>query len=189
MPREKQPHPITERLAAAVAAGEPEEAPNRVKEALEELCADGALELPEGFRRPLPDTYARRLLYRDPELAFTAVAMAWGPGQGTLLHDHAGIWCVECVIEREILVERYELLEEADGGLCRFVPRGSVRAAVGAAGALIPPLEYHVMRNPRAEGTCVTLHVYGGELDHCSVFVPDHDDLYRREPRQLSYTD
>ncbi len=25
--------------------------------------------------------------------------MTWGPGQGTPLHDHAGIWCVEGVVE------------------------------------------------------------------------------------------
>ena len=44
--------------------------------------------------------------------------MTWGPGQRTALHDHAGIWCVEGVMEGEMEVIRYELLEEgADGAL------------------------------------------------------------------------
>ena len=50
--------------------------------------------------------------------------MTWGPGQRTALHDHAGIWCVEGVVEGEMAVTRYELLEEEEDGLCRFAERG-----------------------------------------------------------------
>ncbi len=72
--------------------------------------------------------YCRRLLYRDPELGFTAVVMTWGPGQQTALHDHAGIWCVEGVIEGKMEVTRFELLEELESDLCRFAEREQARA-------------------------------------------------------------
>jgi len=31
--------------------------------------------------------------------------------------------------------------------------------------------------------------VYGGEMDHCHVFEPSGDGVYRRVTRSLSYTD
>ena len=53
--------------------------------------------------------------------------MTWGPGQGTPLHDHAGIWCVECVVEGEMEVRQYDLVEE-NAGSFRFVPQPSIEA-------------------------------------------------------------
>jgi hypothetical protein len=35
----------------------------------------------------------------------------------------------------------------------------------------------------------VTLHVYGGEMDHCHIFEPAGDGTYRRQRRALSYHD
>ena len=83
----------------------------QVKSALQQALR-GGLELPPAFRQPRPDTYARRLLHRDPDGRYTAVVMTWGPGQGTPLHDHAGIWCVECVVDGEMEVRQYDLVEQ-----------------------------------------------------------------------------
>jgi hypothetical protein len=33
----------------------------------------------------------------------------------------------------------------------------------------------------------VTLHVYGGEMDHCHVFEPSGDGSYRRVRKDLAY--
>jgi hypothetical protein len=81
--------------------------------------------------------------------------------------------------------------EEGDG-LFRFARRGSAHACAGSAGALIPPFEHHVLANTRPDRTSLTLHVYGGEMDHCSVFEPVDpagDDLYRRVSKKLEYTE
>jgi hypothetical protein len=115
--------------------------------------------------------------------------MTWGPGQGTILHDRAGIWCVEGTVSGEMEVLQYELAERTRGGGYRFVERGRVRALAGSAGALIPPFEYHVLRNGLADGVSVTLHVYGGEMDHCHLFEPAGDGAYRRVERPLAYHD
>ena len=172
----------------AVRLGAAEIVVPRVKTALEELLAAAPLRLPEPFRQPCADTYARRLLHRDDEIGYTALVMVWGPGQATALHDHAGIWCVEAVVEGEVEVEQWELLEERAEGRCRFVHRSTRRAGIGAAGALIPPLEHHVLRNPSPTANAITLHVYGGKKTSCSVFVPEVGGTFRRAQRELAYS-
>ena len=181
--------PLIENLRAAVLLGETAAIAERIKEVLEETIPAEGLRLPERFRRARPDRYCRRLLYRDPQLDFTALVMTWGPGQRTALHDHAGIWCVEGVVEGELEVTRYELLAETAGGLCEFAERGGVRARAGSAGALIPPFEHHVLANVDPGNIALTLHVYGGEMDHCGVYQPEAGGGYRRLAKQLAYDD
>ena len=69
----------------------------------------------------------------------------------------------------------------------RFERRSKVIAGRGSAGCLIPPFEYHTLGNAAATPS-VTLHVYGGEMDHCHVFEPQTDGSYRRVRKDLSYT-
>jgi 3-mercaptopropionate dioxygenase len=180
--------PLIERLRQAVQLGDVAAITERIKEDLEDFIPAEGLRLPARFQRCRADSYCRRLLHRDADLGFTALVMTWAPGQRTALHDHAGIWCVEGVVQGEMEVSRFELVEE-EGGLCRFTERGAVNAAAGTAGALIPPFEYHVLANARPDAASLTLHVYGGEMDHCSVFLPAGDGRYRRQSRTLTYND
>ena len=156
-----------------------------VKHALQDSLACGALQLDGRYRQPRPDTYARRLLYRDPRDRYTMVVMTWGPGQRTALHDHAGIWCVECVVEGMMEVAQYDLTAES-GGTYTFVERSRIKAGRGSAGCLIPPFEYHTLANDAASPS-ITLHVYGGEMDHCHVFEPAGDGTWRRARKELAY--
>jgi predicted metal-dependent enzyme (double-stranded beta helix superfamily) len=180
-------HPLIDRLCAAVRLKDTNAIAERIKNDLESFIPDEGLILPERFRRVKPDSYARRLLYQDEELGFTALVMTWGPGQRTALHDHAGIWCVEGVLEGEMEVIRYELMEEERDGLCHFAERGSAHAVAGTAGALIPPFEHHVLANARPDRASLTLHVYGGEMTHCDIFEPLGEERYQRCSRELSY--
>lgn len=177
--------PLRERLDAAVGAQSTAQVAEQVKGILQESLRSNALVLPSRFHTPRSDTYARRLLHRDPAGRYTIVVMTWGPGQGTALHDHAGIWCVECVVEGNMEVAQYELVSE-EGGTFRFIQRSRVHAGRGSAGCLIPPFEYHTLANA-ADALSITLHVYGGEMDHCHVFEPSPDGAYRRLTRALSY--
>ena len=52
-----------------------------VKEALCRAIA-GGLSLPEPFRKPCEERYARRLLYQSPRLGYTALIMVWHPIRG-----------------------------------------------------------------------------------------------------------
>ncbi len=111
--------------------------------------------------------------------------MTWGPGQGTPIHDHCGMWCVEGVWSGALEVVQYERLADDDGH-CRFQPVGSIQAGPGSAGSLIPPHEYHSIRNPSEDALAVSLHIYSGNMTRCAVFQPlpeSHD--YERCERNL----
>ena len=56
---------------------------------------------------------------------YSAIVMTWGPGQGTAVHDHGGLWCVEGVVDGEIAVTQYDVEPEPDG-YYRVTPIGSL---------------------------------------------------------------
>lgn len=177
---------LIHRLDACVARSEVATITAQVKQTLQNLTRESAIRLPEPFRRPGAEGYARRLLHRCPRTGYTVVVMAWGPGQQTELHDHAGMWCVECVVEGEVNVTQYDLLEKNDGR-CRFECKGATRAGVGEAGCLIPPFEYHVLGNALPDRTSISLHVYRGEMDRCNLYVPQEQGWWERVSKQLQY--
>ena len=158
-----------------------------VKQVLEETFAAGTEFLDARFLVPNPERYARRLVHRDPDNRYTVIAMVWNVGQGTPLHDHAGIWCVECVYKGGIRVTSYNCHGgDPEHDIVQFKQETVIHAGVGQAGALIPPFEYHVLEND-GDTPAITLHVYGGELDHCHIFEPVENGWLRRY-RELSYT-
>jgi predicted metal-dependent enzyme (double-stranded beta helix superfamily) len=175
------------RIDDAVRLTDPEAITGRIKQELERAIRARAVDLPDRFHAVRPDSYARRLLHRNDDLGYTAVVMTWGPGQSTPLHDHAGIWCVEGVVEGRMDVTQYDLVDES-ADACRFEAKGCVHASVGSAGCLIPPFEYHVLANA-LDRPSITLHVYGGEMTICHVFEPAPDGRYVRRERPLSYHD
>ena len=175
------------RLDAAVQLGDTAAITARIKRELEGAIHSREVTLPERFHRTRPDGYARRLLHRSDTLGYTAVVMTWAPGQRTPLHDHAGIWCVEGVVEGRMDVTQYDLVDESSDSY-RFEEKGCVHAAVGSAGCLIPPFEYHILANA-IDRPSITLHVYGGEMTTCHVFEPLADGRYVRQERALRYDD
>jgi len=179
---------LIDRLDRAVQAADAEQVTREVKDTLEEMLTSGTLELPAELVEPRPDRYARRLLHKSDALGYSVLVMTWGPGQGTPLHDHAGMWCVEGVLCGDIDVTQYELLEE-QGGRYRFRRQNTVSAGVGNAGALIPPFEYHTIANSSATDKAVTVHVYAGEMTSSTCFLPANDGWFDRQQRQLSYCD
>ena len=175
------------RLDKSVEAGSPEAITAAVKVDLEEMLGGRRLNLPPAFVEPDASAYARRLLHRDPAGRYTAIVMTWGPGQGTAVHDHGGLWCVEGVVDGEIAVTQYLVQPEPDG-YYRVTPIGALVAGTGSAGCLIPPTDHHVLANARPSRASVTLHIYGGDLDDCKVFLPaTADGRYVEQDRHLSF--
>jgi 3-mercaptopropionate dioxygenase len=177
---------LVERLDRSVAAGDPESITAAVKADLEHLLGRRALSLPAALCAPLPQTYARRLLHRDPAGRYTAIVMTWGPGQGTAVHDHGGLWCVEGVVAGEIAVTQYQVDPEPDG-LFQVRAIGQITAGIGSAGCLIPPTDHHVLANARPDAASITLHVYGGDLNDCLVFLPAADGRYTASRKTLGF--
>jgi predicted metal-dependent enzyme (double-stranded beta helix superfamily) len=178
---------LIRRLDVAVAVKDDAVRAQNVKRVLEDIVASGEQFIEPQFLTPAPDRYARRLMHRAPQDRYTVLAMVWGVGQGTPLHDHAGTWCVECVYRGRIRVTSFSVRGgDPEKGVVQFEKETVIMAGVAEAGALIPPFEYHMIENPDPS-PAVTLHVYGGEMTYCHVFRPV-DGGYLREYRELSYT-
>ena len=171
----------------AVAKPTFEEIAGSLKTGLQTLIRDRQIALPEAMCGVCEDHYGRRLLYRSPEHGYAIVAMIWGPGQGTALHDHAGTWCVEGVVQGRIEVTQYDMVERK-GDAWRFDRQDTLTTGVGAAGSLIPPFEYHTIRNAEGAAPSITLHIYGREMDQCTVFEPQGEDgWYQSHSKPLTY--
>jgi predicted metal-dependent enzyme (double-stranded beta helix superfamily) len=160
-----------------------------VKGCLESACLAGDSWLPQHYLTPNPDRYARHLVHRDPRGRYSVVAMVWGSGQGTPLHDHSGTWCVECVYRGRIEVVSYSRRANVDSelGVLDFAEESRAVAGVGEAGALIPPFEYHTIANA-GSAPATTLHVYGGEIKQCRIYEPAAGGGYLPRVIELCYT-
>lgn len=150
-----------------------------LRAALREAIADSRIQLPACVHHPIEDHYARRELYRSAAHGYSIVAMSWGPGQGTPLHDHSGLWCVEGVWLGQLEITQYQLLER-DGERFRFRAEPAVLGDCGSAGSLIPPHEYHTLRNTSDDDLAISVHVYQGEMTRSAVFEPEADGWYQR---------
>lgn len=175
---------LIEALDAAVDQDADEAIAASLRGVLCRAIRDRGVQLPASVHVPIEGHYARRELYRSPRLGYSVVAMTWGPGQGTPVHDHAGLWCVEGVWEGELEITQYECLQEGTAD-CRFRPAGTLVAGAGSAGSLIPPHEFHTIRNPSDEAIAISLHIYQAPITACSVFEPAGGDRYRRCARAL----
>ena len=149
-----------------------------------ELIKSKAVSLPDCVFEPVEGHYARRELYACPERGTTIVAMTWAPDQGTPIHDHCGLWCVEGVWQGQLEITRYEL-EEEDGDRARFTRYETLTAGTGSAGSLLPPHEYHTIRNPSKDRIAISLHVYQKAMGTCATFTPIEGDWYLRGSKTL----
>jgi len=176
-------------LDQAVAGGDDHSRCQGVMQALIAAVGDGADFLAPEFLEPVSEGYARRLLHKAADGSYSIVVMVWGPGQSTPLHDHAGMWCVECVYQGEIMVKDYSRIANRDStqGILDFVEEREMVAGTGEAGKLIPPFEYHTIGNV-TDKPAVTIHIYGGEITTCQVFTPVEQGGFRLEVKQLGYS-
>jgi predicted metal-dependent enzyme (double-stranded beta helix superfamily) len=176
---------LIDAIDAAVAHDSTRAVTDSLRNSLCNLIRGQEVKLPNCVFETAEGRYARRELYQSEDHGYCVVAMTWGPGQGTPIHDHCGMWCVEGVWSGALEVVQYERLENEDGHY-RFQPVGSIQAGPGSAGSLIPPHEYHTIRNPSDDAVAVSLHIYSGQMTHCATFQPlDDNEHYERTDRKL----
>lgn len=172
-------------LDAAVTSGDEHAITAALRNTLCAMIRDRDVHLPDCVHEPIVDHYARREIYRSERHGYSVVAMTWGPGQGTPVHDHSGLWCVEGVWDGELEIVQYELLER-DGERFRFRAAGGMHAGPGSAGSLIPPHEYHTIRNASEDAVAISLHIYKAPMECCSKFVPQSGEWFVRESNTLA---
>jgi 3-mercaptopropionate dioxygenase len=152
---------------------------------LAQLCEQGAF-TPELFAPAGADHYSRKLIWHDPEDRFVIVGMSWAPGQGSPLHDHAGLWGAEIIVDGQMSETLFTVVERGADGRYRF-ERGMHRVSGrGTVGVLIPPLEYHDFGNA-GETVAHSLHVYGGDLKSAQCFADDGDGWWAARRVDLRY--
>ncbi len=158
-----------------------------VETAFPKLLEDGRWLAPE-YRIPNDDTYARNLIYRHPELGFAVVAMVWQAGQRTPVHDHAGIWCVEGVLEGAVRITQYDPVGDAGSGdAVQLRESGVFESQIGDTGRLIPPFEFHKIENV-GERTAITIHVYAKDLVRYRVFEDLGDGTFAAKVKEMQYS-
>ena len=139
------------------------------------------------FTRPGDETYARRLIHRDPQHRFVMVAMAWGPGHQTPVHDH-GTWGIIGMLQGHIAAWTYQRQDDgSEEGYAELKESGYIEAEPGTILPVVfpPDDEIHRLRNP-GDQVAVGLHIYGKDIERCRSF-----DLTtnRWTWRELRYTE
>ncbi len=175
---------LIDAIDAAVALGDCGSVVQALRGALCKLMRGGEVQLPACVFEQVEGHYARRELYRSPEHDYGVVAMTWGPQQGTPIHDHSGLWCVEGVWSGQLEITQYDLAER-DGERFRFIEVGTLIAGTGSAGSLIPPHEYHTIRNASDEDIAVSLHIYQRPMTCCGMFSAQGDGWHVYTSKQL----
>ncbi len=175
-------------LDTALSAGDEHAVTAALRNTLCALIRDRDVQLPACVYEAIDDHYARREIYRSADLGYSVVAMTWGPGQGTPVHDHCGLWCVEGVWDGQLEITQYELLEWQDERF-RFRAAGGMLAGPGSAGSLIPPHEYHSIRNASDDAVAVSVHIYKAPMGTCSMFVPQDGEWFARQAKTLCTDD
>jgi predicted metal-dependent enzyme (double-stranded beta helix superfamily) len=160
---------------------------NQLCQELERAISRGTISLPARFRVARLDSYARRLVYEDPESGVCVLAMIWAPGQATPLHDHSGLWGVEAVLAGEIENVPFNMIAQHNGQY-QFQAGAVERVVAGSTSYLLPPFEHHVTRNV-SQTVAITLNIYGGHMPACNIFLPTESGAYVRQRRALSYSD
>jgi 3-mercaptopropionate dioxygenase len=116
--------------------------------------------LPPSLCQPDPQRDAVYLLHADPLGRFSVVSVVWRPGQSSPVHDHT-VWGLIGLLRGEEETQRYRLdaarLAVPDGPATRLWP-GDVDAVSPRIG------DIHRVRNVLADGTSISIHVYGANI-------------------------
>lgn len=132
--------------------------------------------------------YYRRIPLADhPARGYEALLILWPPGHATPIHDHAGLWGIELVLDGVLEVEAFALSLQQPAP--RLVAGDRTMLGVGDQAAFSGAGYAHRCRNLSAQQPALSLHVYGGGLDAYRSFHRQADGDWvgieqqaRREP-------
>jgi predicted metal-dependent enzyme (double-stranded beta helix superfamily) len=170
-------HPALDRFidASRIAVTQHDETADRViaiAPLMQRLVADAPQFLADEHFRSDPEHYARNAIYICPTGNLSLFALVWLPGQWTQVHDH-GSWGVVGVVQG-VLEERAYMAADgeiaADNGI-RLRRGGVVLLNPGAVTTFVPnPDHIHMTGVPTERDTCVSLHLYGRNMNSFHVY-------------------
>ena len=101
--------------------------------------------------------------------------MVWPPNHATPVHDHAGLWGLEMALYGALSVENWQ--RGPDGSLSaggrQWLGPGDACWFEDAASGL------HRCRNLSRQACALSLHVYGGRLEHYLAYAPTPQAAWR----------
>ncbi|MFC4820862.1 cysteine dioxygenase [Dokdonella ginsengisoli] len=119
---------------------------------------------------PRHDRYRRHRL-AGGDGGHSCLLIEWPAAHRTAIHDHAGLWGIELVLDGVLEVEEFTL----GGDFERPVLTRARTLMLGAGDAAVFTGRHyaHRCRNLSATRPALSLHVYGGELDRYQAFEAD----------------
>ncbi len=131
-----------------------------------------------------PKTYRQQLLYVAPDRCFSIVALMWGAGAQTPIHDHAG-WCAVTVYEGVEHEKRYRLrasaqdagAHDADGTRRPYLEQTASQALEPGTtlGMVADGRDIHRVGN-YSNGVTLSLHVYGVDIERTGTSIKSRFD-------------
>jgi len=132
-------------------------------------------------------TYLRIPLSNQHSRNYEGLLILWPPGHATPIHDHAGLWGLELVLDGALEVEAFSLSLQPSPQL---VPRDQAMLGIGDHAAFSGADYAHRCRNLSAQKPALSLHIYGGALDAYRSFhqhdAGDWSSVEHRAQRELA---
>ena len=129
------------------------------------------------------ERYQRRLIAGGADDdALSCLLISWPAAHRTPLHDHAGLWGIELVLDGALEVEEFAIAH--DGGDARLTHRRTLMLGIGDAAVFTGQRYAHRCRNLSATRPALSLHVYGGVLDRYRAFDAAANGRYVPRPQQ-----
>lgn len=141
-------------------------------EALSVRLAERALQI-DAPRATAPehDRYRRHLLAGGGDEGHSCLLIEWPAAHRTPIHDHAGLWGIELVLDGALEVEEFALGGDLDRPL--LTRTRALMLGAGDAAVFTGRRYAHRCRNLSATRPALSLHVYGGVLDRYRAFQAD----------------
>lgn len=115
-------------------------------------------------------TYTRNLIFKND--LFELLALCWGSGQVSRIHNHRDQQCWMAVPIGRLQVQDYRVLDRDPGRkTCRLEPTRSypITPAQPAEVDANEPV-HQVLNLPEFGGRAVSLHIYSKPFDSCEVY-------------------
>ena len=161
----------------------PDFAPGKVSDFLRDNRVDPATLQPYTFFSPTK--YTRNLIFKND--LFEVLALGWGIGQVTAVHNHDNQRGWITVISGKLKAQNYRVLERNPQALtCKLEPTESGVANPGDTATVDEDDNVHQILNLKEwNEPAVSLHIYSKPHATCEVY---HLDMGTYTTMQLSYT-